>query len=462
MKVATLLILLPAAAAASQSVNQARIDNPKLRGGVRKQIHRHEGHSLLEEFRQQRAHQEDIEDATDQEVVNDAGEQSVGPGKYFTEDDRHEKSLARKKKTRQSSVFRTSRLSRGEMEKRADEMKSKLQQVKEGSLELNEKTVERYTKFVDRYNELEKEIYLMENPEEKEEEDNANTGAAAEEKKSTSAYSSGKAEYEKSIQQMKEKKEIDVMTHLDKEASGGSGMETKVAKKAEYVYAADGSKQLKTMDDDDDDINRLENPDERGSNEIIFSKGKSSTAEDDDDDIPPNFEGLVEGKMDTNTAEKASKTVVSNGKSDDAADDDIPPNFEGLAIDGNGKGDVVSEGVNAEEEPEEKAVTTRQRGNDEIPTDIDVENSLEKVKKLADVVNTPEEVPKKSVEKASTARKDEKGDTEEAPIVVGTGNGSEDAGTEEMDKSLIPKVELETSEGQKSTERDMNADGGER
>lgn len=528
MKVASLLILLPAAAAAdSQSVNQARSVNPNLRGGVRKQSHRREGHSLLEEFRQQRVHKKDIieeddgPDAADQAVVDDAvgaGEQSVGAGKYFDhhdDDNLHEKSLARKKKARQN-VFRTSRLSRGEMEKRAEEMKSKLQQVEEGTLQLNEKTVDRYKKFVDRYNELEKEIYRMNHPEEKEKEEDAkqhtaNTGSnteAAEEKKSTSAYSSGKAEYEKSIEQMKEKKEMDVMNAMiqkDKEVSGSSsvakvvtegGEEEKDTKKvttpgkttsSEYVYAADGSKQMKTMDDDD--ISQLEKPDEIGSkdnkgnnNFEVVSKGGKSSTPNEDDDIPPNFEGLAEGKMATNTAEKTStKTVVvSKGNKSDAddQDDDIPPNWEGL-VDGIGPHDVVSEGVTVEEEePEEETVVnnTRQRGNDEIPTDIvSVEDSLGKVKKLADKVgSTAEEVPKKSVEKkVKTAQKDEEGDTEETPVAVGKtattplkeeggDDGAEDAGTDEMDKDTLPKLQPETSEGQKSVERGMNADGEER
>jgi len=582
MKIATLLILLPATAANSQSVNQARSNNPNLRGGgaVRKQSHRHEGHSLLEEFRQQRAHKKDIEDDTaddiaEQVVADNAGELIVGPGKYSDPVDVHpEKSPVRNNKAH-PAVFQTSRLSRGEMEKRAYEMETKLQQVEEGTLQLNEKTVDRYKKFVDRYNELEKEIHLMNHPEEKEaeDEDTTNIGdAAEEEEKSTSAYSSGKAEYEKSIEQMKEKKEHDVLMKVMEGDGEGKITEkaTSAEKKAEYVYAADGTKQLRVMDDDE--INQLDKPDESGnkggednleavsessmaedddippnfeglsegkmtntaewgSTEEIGSKGgddnletvskggEPSTAEDDDDippnfeglsegkmtndaekssrtevvrkegddnletvttggesstaeddDIPPNFEGLAEGKMTTNTAEKAFKEEIvgSEETSDAAEDDDIPPNFEGLG--GGGKDSlVVSEGATTEEEPEANVVATRQRGDDKIPADISVEDSLEKVKKVADVVNTPDEVSKKSIENVKTVQTDENDDTGEAPLADGKAvdamplkeegdDGSDDAGTEEMDKALLPK----TSEGLKSSERAMNVDGEER
>eukprot|EP00984_Skeletonema_dohrnii_P011761 scaffold4725_cov140-Skeletonema_dohrnii-CCMP3373.AAC.5 len=521
MKVATLLILLPATAADSQSVNQARSSNPNLRGGgaVRKQSHRHEGHSLLEEFRQQRAHKKDIEDDTAddvaEEVVAGAGELIVGPGKYSDPVDVHPvKSPVRNNKAH-PAVFQTSRLSRGEMEKRAYEMETKLQQVEEGTLQLNEKTVDRYKKFVDRYNELEKEIHLMNHPEEKEAEDENTTNngdAAEEEEKSTSAYSSGKAEYEKSIEQMKEKKEHDVLMKVMEGDGEGKVTEkaTSAEKKAEYVYAADGTKQLRVMDDDE--INKLDKPDESGNKggeenlEAVSTGGESSMAEDDDippnfeglsegkmtnnaekssrtevvrkegddnletvtpggesstaedDDIPPNFEGLAEGKMTTNTAEKAFKEVIvgSEETSDAAEDDDIPSNFEGL---GGGKDSlVVSEGATTEEEPEANVVATRQRGDDKIPADISVEDSLEKVKKVADVVNTPEEVSKKSIENVKTVQTDEKDDTEEAPLADGKADatplkeegddGSDDAGTEEMDKALLPK----TSEGLKSSE----------
>jgi hypothetical protein len=480
MKAATtLLILLPAAAADSQSVNKARRENPNLRGGGvvahKKQSHRHEGHSLLEEFRNQRAHKKDIENDTAEDggEVADAGGLIVGPGKYV--DLPEEKSRTRNSKAH-PAVFRTSRLSRGEMEKRASEMESMLQQVEDGTLQLNKKTVDRYKKFVDRYHELEKEIYLLNHPEEKEVEDEntASHGDVAEEKKkSTSAYSSGKAEYEKAIEQMKEKKEIDVLVQKDKDVSGESvpkvmeevvGEEKEVTvtgKKSEYLYGVDGSKQLRIVDDDE--INQLDQPDgsvgkvggddstaeKAFKEEITASKGgedkfdavvkekNSITVEDDDDDIPPKFEGLTGEKMTSNAAEKSPKEeiVVSEENSDAAENDGIP---------------LMSN------EAEGKVATTSRRGNDEIPSDI-VENSLEKVKKLAAVVNTPDEVPKKSVERTKTAQSDEKGDTEETPLPDRKA-ASEDAGTEEIDKTSLPK----TSEGQISSEIDMDAEGGNR
>ena len=455
MKVATLLILFPAVAADSESVNQARSKNPNLRGGevVRKQSHRHEGHSLLEEFRQQRAHKKDLEDVTADGVaeVGDAGEQIVGPGKYLDPDDVHKKSLAQQNKAH-PAVFRTSRLSRGEMEKRAYEMETKLQQVEEGTLELNEKTVDRYKKFVERYNELEKEIYLMNHPEEKEAEDGNTTsnGDAADEKKtSTSAYSSGKAEYEKTIEKMKGHKEKQVSgENVSKAVEVGEEKVTEKAtstgKKSEYVYGADGSKQLRIVDDDE--INQLDIPDEivsKGDEDAIgaVATGKEPSTVEDDDDIPPNFEGLAEGKMTSKTSEKSpEEEIVVSDDTSDVAEDNIPPNLS--------------------EEPEERVAMTHPRGNDEIPADI-VENSLEKVKKLTDVVSNPE-LSMKNVEEAITTHNGETDDTDEAPLsedreaatsrLEGGDTGSEDAGTEEMDKNLLPKP----------SERDMNADGVER
>lgn len=217
---------------------------------------------------------------------------------------------------------------------------------------------------------------------------------------------------------------------------------------------------------------RLEKPDESGSkgesnNLEIVSKGRKSITPDEDDDIPPNFEGLAEGNQATNTAEKEPKTLVSTGKSDSVQNDDIPPNWEGL-VDGIGAHDVVSEGATAEEVPKEIVAQTRRTGDDEIPTEISVENSLAKVKKLADVVSTAEDVPLQSVEKLKRAQKDEEGDKEDAPVAVGKtvttylneegDDGSEDLGTEEvMGKDRIPNLESKTSAGQKSSERGMNA-----
>ena len=191
----------------------------------------------------------------------------------------------------------------------------------------------------------------MNHPEEKEAEDEntTNIGDAAEEEeeKSTSAYSSGKAEYEKSIEQMKEKKEHVLMKVMEGDGEGKvTEKATSAEKKAEYVYAADGTKQLRVMDDDE--INQLDKPDESGNKggednlEAVSTGGESSTAEDDD--ITPNFEGLSEGKM-TNTAEWASKEEIGSKGGDDNLetvskggepstaedDDDIPPNFEGLS-----------------------------------------------------------------------------------------------------------------------------------
>ncbi|KAL7499100.1 hypothetical protein ACHAWT_007611, partial [Skeletonema menzelii] len=470
----TLLILLPAAAADSQSVNQARSENPNLRGGGvvhKKQSHRHEGHSLLEEFREQRAHKKDIENDTAEDVaeVADAGEQIVGPGKYVEHDDNvEEKSLARNSKEH-PAVFRTSRLSRGEMEQRAYEMETMLQQVEEGTLKLYAAA------------QASCEIYLINHPKKKEAENGnttSNGDAVDEKKKSRSAYSSGKAEYEKTIEQMKEKKEIDVLMQKGKEMSGesvakvmevGEEQVTSTGKKSEYVYGVDGSKQLRIVDDDE--INQLNQPDgsvskggeddgtagKASEEENIASKGGEDKFDavsegknsDDDDDIPLNFEGFNEEKMTSKTAEKTPKEdiVVSEENSAATEDDDIPPNFETLGS----------------KEPKEKVAMTSRRGNDEIPSDI-VENSLEKVKKLADVVSTPDEVPKETDEVVKTAQSDENDDSEETPLperkadTASLKDVSEDAGTEEIDKTLLPK----TSEGLKSSEREMDADGEER
>ena len=135
---AALLILLPAAAAAadSQSVNEARSENSNLRGG-KTSSHSHKGHSLLEEFRQQRAHKKDIEDDADI-VTEGVGANSVGPGKYSDPIDEGENPTRKSSEGHPAIIFRTSRLSRGEMEMRAHEMEAQLQQVKDGTLELND------------------------------------------------------------------------------------------------------------------------------------------------------------------------------------------------------------------------------------------------------------------------------------------------------------------------------------
>ena len=192
MKLATALsIILPVVSvtADTASVNQARLANPNLRGGGRH--HHHEAGSLIKEFREQRVHKKDLqveEVDSDNAIVDNAvgvdgiaaagSEESVGPGKYFNQqednngsDFLHEKSLAARKKKAQEDqhqqIFRTSRLSRTEMESKAKEMELKLIQVEEGTLQLSAKTIDRYKKFVARYNELEKEIYDLDHPEEK-------------------------------------------------------------------------------------------------------------------------------------------------------------------------------------------------------------------------------------------------------------------------------------------------------
>jgi hypothetical protein len=245
------------------SVNQARLANPKLRGGGHTH-HHHETGSLIKEFREQRVHKKDVQDEevdSDNAIVDNAvgkdgiaaagNEESVGPGKYFNQqednnvsDFLHEKSLAARKKKAQEEqrqqIFRTSRLSRTEMQAKAKEMELKLIQNEAGTLQLSAKTIDRYKKFVARYNELEKEIYYLDHPEEKkkdEEESMANNakinkdgkkGDIEMNKKTTSsAYSSGKAEYEKSIEQMKEKKEIDELIHKEKKVMEVVGEEEK-------------------------------------------------------------------------------------------------------------------------------------------------------------------------------------------------------------------------------------------
>ena len=520
MKVATaLLILLPAAAADSQSFNEARSENSNLRGGGG---HSHKGHSLLEEFRQQRAHKKDIED--DADIVTDSVGISVGPGKYSDPVD-DEKNPTRKSTEGHSAIFRTSRLSRGEMEKRAHEMEAQLQQVKDGTLELNEKTIDRYQKFVDRYNELEKEIYALNHPEEKEPEDanTSNDTTASDAKKLTSAYSSGKAEYEKSIKEMKEKKEIkeinllmlkDVpktnndVTVAETQEEGRTGKAADIETTSKYVYAADGTKQLKI--NDDDEINQLPEKPEK-INELDL-QGSAT----DDDDVPSNFEGLEEGKISSKSAIK-----VSNASFEAEEDDDIPPNFEGLEegkispkvndeaskddIDqsddeakhdenfsntqepdgGSGAHDnIVVQGGAKDEEDEETGIP-RDGDKNEVSSEVDVKNSLEKVKKLADAVSTTEEALEKNTGKEDTEQAsvvpEKIADIEDTEQAVDTGDvkgarlvddklatislnikevnhASEDAGTDEIEKSFLPNLDAETSEGQKSTERGMNED----
>jgi hypothetical protein len=114
------------------------------------------------------------------------------------------------------------------MESKAKKMELKLIQVEEGTLQLSAKTIDRYKKFVARYNELEKEIYYLDHPDEKKKDeesmandtknniDGKNGDTEMNKKTTSSAYSSGKADYEKSIEQMKEKKEIDELIYKEK------------------------------------------------------------------------------------------------------------------------------------------------------------------------------------------------------------------------------------------------------
>ncbi len=470
MKLATALsIILPVVSVTADtfSVNQARLANPNLRGGHTH--HHHETGSLIKEFREQRVHKKDVQDEevdSDNAIVDNAvvggdgiaaagNEESVGPGKYFNEQEdnngsdysRHEKSLAaRKKKAEEEQqhqqIFRTSRLSRTEMEAKATDMELKLIQVEEGTLQLSSKTIERYKKFVARYNELEKEIYYLDHPEEKkkdEEESMADDtknnkdgtkGDTEMNKKTTSsAYSSGKAEYEKSIEQMKEKKEIDELIHKEKKVMEvGVGEEEKKGKDVMDVTNADADEadvfpekvdkvSTKTMEvvgeekpsskyadrdtvDDDEIIDSLEIPSEQNGKikgEITVT-GRFSKEEDDDDDIPPNFEGLVDGKA-SDPLEKAA--------------------------------------------PKETG-STKQLS---VPANISVENSLEKVKKLVETVDT---TPKKKMaddieEESSTVENTVSTQLNEG----GNDNESEDAGTKEMDRALLEKLGSEK----------VNADG---
>lgn len=476
MKLATALsIILPVVSvtADTYSVNQARLANPKLRGAGRH--HHHETGSLIKEFREQRVHKKDVQDEevnSDNAIVDNAvgvvgdgvaaagNEESVGPGKYFNQqEDRngsgyypHEKSLAARKKAEQEQqhqqIFRTSRLSRTEMQAKAKDMESKLIQVEEGTLQLSAKTIDRYKKFVARYNELEKEIYDLDHPEEKKKKDEeesmakdtkSNMGGKkgdTEAKKTTSsAYSSGKAEYEKSIEQMKEKKEIDELIHKEKKVMEVIGEDEKKGEEVMDVTHADADKadvdkvSTKTMEvvgeekpsskyadrdtvDDDEIIDTLEMPSEQSGKikgEITVTGGNSK--EDDDDDIPPNF-GLVDGKASDPLKKAAPK----------------------------------------------EAGSTKQLS---VPADISIENSLEKVKKLVETVDaTPAKVEKKSmaddieaesstVENVSTQLKE--GDND---------NESEDAGTVEMDRAVLEK--LGSEKGMNNTDGESESSTGEK
>jgi hypothetical protein len=401
MKLAVLILLLPAATADSASVNQARAANPKLRGGT-------EEHSLVAEFKEKRAHKKDISANSDLDHV-----EVVGPGKYFSQ-----KEETARKEVPQAAIFRTSRLSRNEMEKRAIEMKAKLQQVEMGTLELNEKTVGRYKKFVQRYDELEKEIYRLNHPEEEEKvmkeekEDSTNNNNSSNSntaKKSISAYSSGKAEFEKSIKQLKEKKRIDVLVQnndKDEVPSTGTSSMAKIMEIGKETVVMDATFG-KTSNRAVDGVKHLEKPVEK-----IGSKGDLD-----------NFEIVSEGKI--------IRPIEDN--------DDIPPNFEGL-------GKNTAE----EEEPDDKVVISRQKGGDD--------KTAKKINNLAEIVSTTFE--EKTVSKTEIV-----GEAHEELATVGKvatttdkttshlkregDNGSEDAGTEEMDRVVLEKFTSEI-EGQKN------------
>lgn len=474
MKLATALsIILPVVSVTADtvSVNKARLANPNLRGGRQ---HHHETGSLIKEFREQRVHKKDVQDEevdSDNAIVDNtvgvvggsiaaSGNESVGPGKYFNEQQqdnngsdspRHEKSLAARKKKAQEQqhqqIFRTSRLSRTEMEAKAKDMELKLIQVEEGTLQLSAKTIERYKKFVARYNELEKEIYYLDHPDEKkkdEEESMANNdtkndidgkkGDIEMKKTSSSAYSDGKAEYEKSIEKMKEKKEIDELIHKEKKVMK-VGEEEKKGKDVMVVTNTDADKadvfpekvdkvSTKTMEvvgeekpsskyadrdtvDDDEIIDSLEIPSKQNGKikgEITVTGGVSKEDDDDDDDIPPNFEGLVDEKASDPLNEAAPKEIGS----------------------------------------------TKQLS---VPADISVENSVEKVKKLVETVDT---TPKKKMADDIESSTGKKVSTELKE--GGNDNESEDAGTVEMDRAVLEKLssekgnadgESESSKGEK-------------
>jgi hypothetical protein len=393
-------------------------------------------------------------------------EESVGPGKYFNQqednngsDFLHEKSLAARKKKAQEEqhqqIFRTSRLSRTEMEAKAKDMELKLIQVEEGTLQLSAKTIDRYKKFVARYNELEKEIYYLDHPDEKkkdEEESMANDtknnidgtkGDTVMNKKTTSsAYSSGKAEYEKSIEQMKEKekKEIDELIHKEKKVMEVVGEEEKkVMEVGEEEEEKKGKDVMDVTHTDADEAGVSVDKVSTKTMEVVGEEKPSSKYADrdtvDDDEIidtlemPSEQTGKIEGEI----------TVTGGVSKEEDDDDDIPPNFEGL-VDGKAS-DPLKKAA-----PKE-TVSTKQLS---VPADVSVENSLEKVKKLVETVDaTPakvatkkmvddiEEVPS-TVEKVSTQLKE--GDND---------NESEDAGTKEMDRAVLEKLSSEK----------VNADG---
>lgn len=114
--------------------------------------------SLLKQFRENRAHHAS-HDSTDQVGNEHPPARTVAQDKNGGEYVSAGKSVEPAEET--THVFRTSRLSEGEMESRAKEMMKKLESVERGELELAQTTVERYKKFVARYRDLEKELGLI-------------------------------------------------------------------------------------------------------------------------------------------------------------------------------------------------------------------------------------------------------------------------------------------------------------
>ncbi len=114
--------------------------------------------SLLREFRRNRAHRasrDSTEKVENEHSLTGTVAEDENGGEYVSAG----KSVEPAEEP--AYVFRTSRLSEGELESRAKEMMEKLESVEKGELELAPKTVERYKKFVARYRDLEKVLGLI-------------------------------------------------------------------------------------------------------------------------------------------------------------------------------------------------------------------------------------------------------------------------------------------------------------
>jgi len=114
--------------------------------------------SLLQQFRENRAHLAS-HDSTDTVGNGHSPSGTEARDKNGGEYVSAGKSVEPAEET--THVFRTSRLSEGEVESRAKEMLKKLESVQRGELELAPKTVGRYKKFVARYRDLEIELGLI-------------------------------------------------------------------------------------------------------------------------------------------------------------------------------------------------------------------------------------------------------------------------------------------------------------